>query len=129
MAKTFVSHPNFRCTFIHRSGGTCTNPKDSHMEGYLLIKRVIFSMAYLLPYILMPFGSSISKHVLADRIVMPSRSWNKKRDVSRVDVASWSTEVVKQFSKETSMMQPSLWYLRIWIKCLASFQTRIFELV
>ena len=88
MAETFDSHPDFRCIFIYRSGSTCTNPKDSYIEEYSLIKRVIFSTACMFPYILMPFGSSVSKPASAGGIVMPFRAWNKRGDVGRVDVAS-----------------------------------------
>lgn len=91
MDETFDSYPGFRFTFIHCSGGTYTKPENSNIEGYLLTKRIIFLMACLSPYILMPFGSSVSKLVSVGEIVMPFRLLNKRGDVGGVNAALWST--------------------------------------
>lgn len=52
----------------------------------------------------MPFGSSVSKPASSGGMVMPFCLWNKREDVSGVDIALWFTKVTKQFSKEISVM-------------------------
>lgn len=66
IAKTLVFHLGFRCTFIQRSSEICTKSENSQIEGYLFTKRVIALTAFLSPYILIPFASSVSKSLASE---------------------------------------------------------------
>lgn len=71
IAENFISYLGFSCNFIYRSGGTCKNPVNPNIEGYLLTKHVIFLTVCLLLYILMLSKGFISKSVSAGKIQMP----------------------------------------------------------